>query len=75
MYPTEGGGDGVRTDLGKGWPCFNCVTYEEHIVSPQGTSPEPGDISEFKVLRASKSFRERGGKKPGSCHAEHCAVY
>lgn len=68
MQTTAGGGGGVGTDLEKGWPCFKFVTYyEEHIVSQQGMIPEPGNISEFTVLRASKSKqRERQREKERS---------
>lgn len=43
---TEGGKAG--TDFDKVWHCSNFVTYEEHIVSQQGMSPEPGIMLNLK---------------------------
>lgn len=47
------------------------MTYDEHIVSQQEMNPEPGNSIEFKVLRTSGSFSERGEKKSRSSHADH----
>lgn len=48
------------------------MTYEEHIVSQQGMSPQPGNISEVKSVEVPWILkRERGGKKPVSNHAEN----